>query len=136
MTSLRNIPLSLLFLVFCVLVLTSCFTNFRSSIRVTLKPTNDLSRKVLGIADTVAHQHGLTIDHRTENSEGSRGYFGNPYHYYTIEIKEISNGVVIVEYRHHARMASRSTQRREPEEAFLKALMNETGLQIIEVKTE
>lgn len=98
-----------------------CAPSFRELTTISLLPSYDLKEKIFLIADAIAEEHGLRLDQTTRESKIKRGYFGPPYHYYSVELKE-GTEVTVVEYAHEGRMTSKYNQRREPEKKFIESL--------------
>src|SRR5262245_44736276 len=115
------------------IALTGCATSFRDTSTVTFKPVPNLATTAFEVADAVAKKHGLSAD-ETATSATKRGYFGSPYHYYTVEVMENEGTLKCVVFTHEGRLANPKKPRHGPDEDFVDALKAALGDQVVGVK--
>ena len=106
-----------------------CIASFENTVQATIKSdrgnlvrTNDKDR-VLNLIQEFAETNDLSYD-STESIPGEKiGYFGSPYHYYTIEVSDSLNGTFInISFTHFGMMSSPKYRHDETEKAFVDSL--------------
>lgn len=110
------------------------FTSFQNRVRFELDPSRTDKAELFSVVNDIAKQNGLTPD-KAENAPGTRvGFFGKPYHYYLFEVTTSTEGPVIAQFTHEARMSSTKVFRSEPEKALLEAVKTKMKEALLKVE--
>jgi len=104
-----------------------CIAGYQHYVRATLVDPGESRQQVIAIADEVAKESGLKPDPKISASPDVRGYFGRPYHYYTLTLKDAPDKSLWIEYLHDARLSNPKRPLNGPEELFFHKLVDAFG---------